>query len=194
MSEQICPNPECDKTFLPRQNGGKPQIYCSRKCHLHHRYMIYKLEGKRKERRTKTCLTCGCTLPARRWLFCSSKCQGKSYRLKLGIRPIAKQLQCSQCGGSLAHKSDRARFCSNSCKIRFHNKLVALGHNIPINCKQCGMEFIRKSSIQKFCSKRCRRRNDWVSGRVAETNKRNEIKRAKAKIALQILTEMGVDI
>lgn len=86
-------------------------------------------KGKeRAESRPKVrCANCGKWFDASRSdaKFCSSTCRSQASRRKSNPDPVRakkKRIKCEQCGKSFwTARPDQARFCSSTCRWKFHS-------------------------------------------------------------------------
>lgn len=71
---------------------------------------------------------------------------------------IAEDTACLSCGQNLA--TNRARFCSDTCRYTYHNRLRRKRSEAERNkvCEACRTKFTATRSDAKTCSARCRQR------------------------------------
>ncbi len=67
-------------------------------------------------------------------------------------------------------KRGRGKFCSQSCRSKFHGKRAKVVHDPNLTCALCGEEFYRAPRLQRsrhgfyFCSRSCKDKAQKIGG------------------------------
>lgn len=166
----------CGEAFTPRTSGGKPQIYCSRRCYT-------RASGANSRRahapiRTTTCGECGGPVDqpekGRPRRFCTEKCKARAHnrsqrRLRLPIRdPSPAPRICARgapyCTQSFIPRRKDQVYCSPRCSSnagqlrRWHGADLRQGVTFEATCVECGQPYDAKKNNARYCSAGCRRR------------------------------------
>lgn len=110
----------------------------------------------------KDCVACGKEFqPVRKnQNHCTRRCYDKDKRRK---SPIIKTCKNDACGKEFATASTLKVFCSEECKIQFHNADRSTRESGTKLCEICGANFVTATYHGKFCSKECQQKSEPVS-------------------------------
>lgn len=155
---------ECGEAFVPRAAGGRPQIWCSKKC----RY-----QSKNAAKRAKTCPVCEKKFePLRRQRkTCSDACarERKLEQKRLVYRsnnPRRKEI--------VAQNSECRR------RRRLNPKSIEERH-----CVICKVLFVRKQWQQLACSARCSAEHRRVHNKHWQRERASSLRTRKAELRKQ---------
>jgi 5-methylcytosine-specific restriction endonuclease McrA/endogenous inhibitor of DNA gyrase (YacG/DUF329 family) len=167
----------CGKAFVPRGNGGKPQLWCSRKCagQVYEKARKQRKAATRKQAAAPSCAECGGPIAhlarGRPRRFCSDQCKARmvNRQARRRVRPAAKPeltlRACLWCGKKFQPRRGDQIYCSNMkapyCAVDASRarKKDPRAVQRRVVCEDCGVEFTTNTMSAKFCSGLCRHRH-----------------------------------
>jgi len=161
----------CGKQFIPRSNGGKPQVRCSEAC----RRKSASAAQRRRQApdRLKECVECGGPVVqmeiGRPRRFCSDECKTRcgNRQLRRRRQPVGKPAErpCIHCGKTFQPKRRDRTYCYDGwCHQAAYQKRRAngdAGRMVPheVACGECGTTFTAIHPRARWCSKACQIRH-----------------------------------
>ena len=137
---------------------------------------------------TKICKKCkkpfGLEYRDDRVKYCS-KCAKRNRGKTKAPHPMIK---CPVCGKKFKKKNSLHRFCSLTCKDRFHSKVYQDRQNTIIQrCKYCHRQFSTYKTNKDYCSEACY--NNAKRKRERKRRGDNKLKEALSEAAKELSTE-----